>query len=62
MPEMLIDIPIAKVANIITNMNKQELETLYLLLTDDGIELLERNNDLNQKKVRYLTQEEAFNV
>ncbi len=62
MPEMLLDIPIMKLARMINNMNKQEIETLYMFLTEEGSELLERNKDLKLKKVKYLTEEEVFDV
>ena len=62
MPEMMLDIPITKLAGMINNMNKREIETLYMLLTDEGSELLERNRDLKLKKVKYLTEEQVFNV
>lgn len=62
MPEMMLDIPITKLAGMINNLNRQEIETLYMLLTEEGSELLERNRDLKLKKVKYLTEEEAFDV
>ncbi len=62
MPEMILDIPIIKLAGMINNMNKQEIETLYMFLTEEGSELLERNRDLKLKKVKYLTEEEVFDV
>lgn len=62
MPEMLLDIPIMKLARMINNMNKQEIETLYMFLTEEGSELLERNKDLKLKRVKYLTEEEVFDV
>lgn len=62
MTEMLIDIPIENIAKLITSMNKQEIETLYLLLTEEGAELLQRKNDLVQKKVKFLDRDEAFDV
>jgi len=43
-------------------MNFQEIETLYLLLTNDGKELLKRKKDLDFKRVKFLTREEAFDV
>lgn len=46
MPEMTIDIPIRNLAYIINGMGSQELETLYMFLTEEGTELLERNRDL----------------
>ncbi len=62
MTELLIDIPIENIAKLITSMNKQEIETLYLLLTEEGTELLQRKNDVLQKKVKFLDRDEAFDV
>jgi len=62
MPEMVIDIPIKQLADVISHMSRQELETLYMFLTKEGEELLERNNDLKFRRVKYLTEEEVFNV
>ncbi len=62
MPEMMLDIPITKLAGMINNMNRREIETLYMLLTEEGSELLERNRDLKLKKVKYLTEEQVFDV
>ena len=62
MPEMMIGITVNEVAKVIKAMNEQEMETLALLLTDEGAELLERKKDLELKKVKFLTREEAFDV
>lgn len=62
MPEMMIGITVNEVAKVIKAMNEQEMETLALLLTDEGAELLERKTDLELKKVTFLTREEAFDV
>ena len=62
MPEMMIGITVNEVAKVIKAMNEQEMETLTLLLSDEGAELLERKKDLKLKKVRFLTREEVFDV
>jgi len=62
MTELLIDIPIENIAKLISSMNKQEIETLYLLLTEEGAELLQRKNDVLLKKVKFLDRDEAFDV
>ena len=62
MPEMTVDIPIRKLAYMIGSMSSAELETLYMFLTDEGSELLERNRDLKLGRVKYLSEEEAFDV
>ncbi len=62
MPELMVDIPIRKLAYMIDSMSSQELETLYMFLTEEGSELLERNRDLELGRVKYLSEEEAFDV
>ena len=62
MPELAIDIPIKKLAHMISRMNKQDIETLYMYLTDEGQELQKRNTDLVENKVKYLNENEVFDV
>jgi len=62
MPQMMLDVSVNNIAEIIKSMNFQEIETLYLLLTNDGKELLKRKKDLDFKRVKFLTREEAFDV
>jgi hypothetical protein len=62
MPETMIDIPIKNIAYMIDNMDKQELETLYMFLTEEGSELLERNKDLELGRVQYLSEGQVFDV
>jgi hypothetical protein len=45
MPELMINIPVQQVATIINSMNDGEMETLLLLLSDEGKELLKRTED-----------------
>ena len=60
MPEVMVDLSVKHIANLIRSLSQQELETLYLLLTKEGEELLTRKKDLDQKKVKFLTREEVF--
>jgi hypothetical protein len=62
MPQMMLDVSVNNIAEIIKSMNLQEIETLYLLLTNDGKELLKRKKDFDFKRVKFLTREEAFDV
>ena len=62
MPEMMIDIPVKEVARIIKSMSDKEVETLTLLLTDEGSELLERKRDLEEGRLKFLSKEEVFDV
>lgn len=60
MPEVMLDIPVRKIAYLIGSTSSQEIEPLFL--TDKGSELLERNRDLELGRVTYLREEEAFDV
>lgn len=62
MTKLSINIPIQNIAELITSMNKLEIETLYLLLTEEGAELLERKNDVLLKRLKFLNRDEAFDV
>ena len=62
MPELMIEIPIKKLANIIESLSNQDLETFYMLLTNEGADLLQRNKDLELGTVKYLNEKEAFDV
>ncbi len=62
MAKLSIDISINNIAKLISSMNKQEIETLYLLLTEEGAELLERKNDVVLNRVKFLSRDEAFDV
>ena len=62
MTELVIDIPIKNIAQLIKSMNKQEIETLYLLLTEEGTELLERKTDVVLNRVKFLNRDEAFDI
>ncbi|MBU0465176.1 MAG: hypothetical protein KKE12_16500 [Proteobacteria bacterium] len=62
MPELAIDIPIKSLAHMISGMNKQDMETLYMYLTDEGQELQKRNTELVENKVTYLNENEVFDV
>ena len=62
MPQMMIDVSVNSIARIIQSMNNEEIETLYLLLTGEGKELLKRKKDSDSGRVKFLTQEEVFDV
>ena len=62
MPEMTVAIPVNEVAKVIRAMNEEEIETLALLLSGEGAELLQRKKDLELRKVKFITREEAFDV
>ncbi len=62
MPQMMVDISVDNVAKIIQSMSSEEIETLYLLLTKEGKELLKRKKDFDLKRVKFLNRDEAFDI
>ncbi len=62
MPEVMVDISVKHLAQLIRTMNTQELETLYVLLTKEGKELLKRKKEIEHRTVRLLTREDVFDV
>jgi hypothetical protein len=60
MPQVMTDLSIDDIAKLITAMNHQELETLSLLLTEEGKDLLKRKQDLLLERVKFLSREEIF--
>lgn len=62
MPQFTVDISIQRIAEIIQAMNSEEIETLCLLLTQEGKELVKRKQDVDSRKVTFLTRDEVFDV
>ena len=62
MPEVKINLPIKNIAQIINSLSKQEIETLFLYLTEEGEELLNRKKDFDLKRVKFISRDEAFDV
>ncbi len=62
MPEVTVKLSVKHLARMIRMMNAQELETLYLLLTKEGKELVKRKKEVEQRSVRLLTRDEVFDV
>ena len=60
MPE--INISLESLSESIKKLNKEELETLLLSLTDDGEKLLSRKKDIVDKKIKTLSRKEVFGV
>ncbi|MBN2079361.1 MAG: hypothetical protein JW838_10365 [Spirochaetes bacterium] len=57
-----IDNSVESVAKAIKKMNKRELETLTLLLTDDGRALLKRKKEIESGKVKAVSRDDIFEV
>ena len=62
MPQITLDITLDDLAKVIASMEKRDLETLLILLTDEGKELLKRKQDIESKEVKTLSREEVFDV
>ena len=62
MPQMTINIKIEEIAKAIACMEKRDLETLSIMLSGEGKELLERKQDIETKRVNTLSKEEVFDV
>jgi hypothetical protein len=62
MPELTVAVQVSDVAKAIKIMNKEEIETLALLLTKEGTELLDRKKDFERNKEAFLSREDVFGV
>jgi hypothetical protein len=62
MPQIILDIKLEDLAKVIASMEKRDLETLLILLTDEGKKLLKRKQDIESKEVKTLSREEVFDV
>ena len=62
MAQMTFNVRVEDIAKLIAGMERKELETLSVLLTDEGKELLERKQDIESRKVKTLSREEIFDV
>jgi len=62
MAQLNINIPVDKIAGMINNMEINELETLCLLLNDDGRELLRRKEETENEDIRLISRDEVFDV
>jgi hypothetical protein len=62
MAQVNIDIPVENVAGMINKMDEKELETLCLLLNDEGLELLRRKKESETKDIKFLSRDEVFDV
>jgi hypothetical protein len=62
MVQLNINIPVDKIAGIINKMEIKELETLCLLLNDDGRELLRRKKETESEDIRLISRDEVFDV
>ena len=62
MAQLNINIPVDKIAGMINNMEINELETLCLLLNDDGRELLRRKKETEYEDIRLISRDEVFDV
>ncbi len=62
MAETCIQIPVENIAGMIKDMDAKELETLCVLMSELGQELIDRKSDLETGEVQLLSREEVFDI
>jgi hypothetical protein len=62
MAQVSIEISVENIAGMINNMDVKEIETLCILLNDEGQELLTRKKAAESKDFKFLSRDEVFNV
>jgi len=62
MPQITINVGIEEIAKAIACMKKRDLESLSIIISDQGEELLERKQDIEGKQVRALSRKEVFDA
>jgi len=62
MAQISINIPVENIAGIINSMDVKEIETLCLLLNDEGLELLKRKKEVEADGFKFLSRDEVFDV
>jgi len=62
MVEMSVQIPVENIAGMINDMDPKELETLCVLISEQGQELIDRKNDIETGKVQLISREEVFDL
>ncbi len=62
MAQVNINITVENIAGMINSMDVKELETLCLLLNDEGLELLKRKRESETKDFQFLSRDEVFDV
>ena len=60
MTQITVNVGIEEIAKAIACMEKRDLESLSIILSDEGKALLERKQDIEGKQVRALSREEVF--
>jgi hypothetical protein len=62
MAQVNINIPVENIAGMINSMDVKEIETLCLLLNDEGQELLRRKKEAEAEGFKFLSRDEVFDV
>ena len=60
MPKLSVDLSIDDLAQTIAHLSEEERETLAILLSDAGAELLQRTHDLDAGTATTLSEAEVF--
>ena len=60
MPEVTLNFPVDKIAQIISSMSPEELESLSLLLSGEAEEIIKRKEDFDSSQNNFLSREDVF--
>ena len=60
MPRIAVEITVDKLAELINSMSPEEMETLSLLVSQEGEELRRRKEDFETGRVQFLSSKEIF--
>ena len=61
MPKMTIDMTVEDIADTLTHLSDEERETLLLLLSPEGKELLKRKEEIENGSIATLSHSDVFN-
>lgn len=62
MAQMSIDVSVENIAGMINSMDVKELETLCVLLSNEGQGLLKRKKEAESKDCKFLSRDEVFDI
>ncbi len=60
MPEVTLNFPVDKIAQIISSMSPEELESLSLLLSGEAEEIIKRKEDFDSSQNNFLSREDVL--
>ena len=62
MAQVSIDISVENIAGMINDMDVKEIETLCILLSDEGQGLVKRKQEAEARDCKFLSRDEVFDI